>query len=508
MLKKKKVNITPSPRLMDIIGATSFTVANAISEIVANSLDAAAEGVKPDIKISIDQEKGEIVIVDNGVGLKEEILEDALAPAEDMGQKAYGGKARKGHFGLGMKTACASLGHWWGVYTRPIGGNQEHRVFFDLKDWAKRTRDSKSWDVDIETHDPDKKSFLQDAQHGTAIVIKQLRQRGIITGAVIEKLGEAFKAHIEQGDSITVDGIPIKPRGYRFIRGSKVPIDLKVGPGGKLHITGWVGIDERTHNDGNFGFNIYRMRQLLQPWNQDWFRSHLMTSRIIGEVHLDFIDANFFKMGVQVQSDEWGLVSREMHEFLKPVVKASYEISRGPRSDAKNLKAINDMRVKLGLKPCDVGVGSQEDGESGPEGGGDGGGGTEEGGTSEGGIGGDPHPQAVLKVTLEQLNLEDGTEIKLRGVEESLDGEKTPWDFLFEEDANEVKAVLNTNSELYKNAKYPNDRVALMRFAIADAIVGFLIEWRHLPLNKARNYRNEWLYQAITKTAAVAGGGK
>lgn len=488
---KRTVNIAPAPRLMDIIGATSFTAADAISEIVANSLDASVAGVASNISVTIDQENDEIIIIDNGMGMKESILEDALSPGVNMDGISHGNKARKGHFGLGMKTACASLGHWWGIYTRPLDENEEHRIAFDLEEWSRRTRERKSWDVEIETVESENEGYLKEAKHGTAIVIRQLRQKNIAVGSVYIKLGEAFKAHLQQGDKIFVNGKLAIPRTYTFIAESEIQIDLKVGPLSKYHITGWVGIDNQTHNGDDFGFNIYRQQQLLQPWNKEWFAAHLMTSRIIGEVHLDFIEANFFKMGVQNQSELWQIVCSAMKEYLKPVVAASREISRGPRSDVKNRKAVNEMRIRLGLLP----IGVEKGAGPGGTGSGAGTGGTQEGGG--GGNGGTLEPEPILKISVSLIRLEDGTEIKLTGIEQVLEGE-TPWDYLYEEEAQELLAVLNTNCELYKITKF-KEREMLMRFAIADAVVGYFVERRGMSLQNARNYRNDWLYLSLTE---------
>jgi hypothetical protein len=45
----------------------------------------------------------------------------------------------------------------------------------------------------------------------------------------------------------------------------------------------------------------------VESWNKDWFKVHLMTSRIIGEVHLDFVQANFHKQGFEKTTPEWKL---------------------------------------------------------------------------------------------------------------------------------------------------------------------------------------------------------
>lgn len=499
-MNKRTVNITPSPRLMDIIGATSFSVADAIAEIVANSFDAMPEGRQADIKVIISESAGEIAIIDNGKGMQESVLEDALSLGVDMGHISHSGKARKGHFGLGMKTACASLGYWWGIYTRPEGDEHEYRVFFDIKEWNARTRESKSWTADIETHTPDTTGYLRDAPYGTAIVIRQLRNKRILQGPVFDKLGQAFKAHLEQGDVIMVGDEPVKSKSYRFVDGSKVPIELNLGPSDKYRITGWVAIDEQTHNDGNYGLNIYRMRQLLEPWNKDWIRAHLMCSRIIGDVHLDFIDANFFKKGIQVQSVEWDLVKERMKIFMKPVVTASEKLSKEQNIKSPQMRRniINEMRKKMGFpiipgqavestvpKYQTPGVVSAPPGIPDTE------------GTGPDSLDVAVTPPPILIVKLTSIKLEDGIEIKLRGVEEALPSSKTPWDYLYEEDPKEIKVVLNTQSEIYKLTKY-QDRAALMKFAMADAIVGFLVEQRNISLKKAKEARNDWIFQSMT----------
>lgn len=485
---KRKINIAPSPRLMDIIGATSFSVPIAVSEIVANSFDAAVEGVSSEIRVLINQQDDEITIIDNGTGIKEDILEEALALGVNM-DFAYAGKDRKGHFGLGMKTACASLGHKWAIYTRPVGEHKEHRVLFDLDDWSKRSRENRSWEIEIETLSPDESGYLKDAKHGTAIVINRLRQKNILCGAVYEKLGEAFRAHLQQGDKIYINDDLAIPKPLNLVNGSRVNIDIPL-EGTPHRITGWVGIDKETHNDGKYGFDIFRRKQLLlmNYHEREWFAAHLMTSRIMGEVNLDFIDANFFKMGIQEHSELWERVCEKMHSFLRSVVAASREISRGPKSETKNRQAVNEMRAKLGLPSVE---GAQEGEE--PEKG--------QAGSSDEPEVGAPSLERILKISVSSITLEDGTEVKLTGVEEKLSGQ-TPWDYLYDEDAREIKVVLNNMCELYAITKY-TERDMLMRFAIADSIVGYLVEQRQMEMKKARGYRNDWLFKAITEKEKV-----
>ena len=68
-----------------------------------------------------------------------------------------------------------------------------------------------------------------------------------------------------------------------------------------------------------------------------------MTSRIIGEVNMDFLDATFYKQGIQ-QSEDWDYVAIHMKEFLKGVVAASYDLSR--RGNINKLSKRNEIISK------------------------------------------------------------------------------------------------------------------------------------------------------------------
>jgi hypothetical protein len=136
-----------------------------------------------------------------------------------------------------------------------------------------------------------------------------------------------------------------KPKKYEFIEGTKIDIDTCCGPDDIFRITGWMALDKQTHNDGLYGFNIYRNNQLVLKWDKSWFRAHLMTSRIIGEANLDFLDATFYKQGLQ-QDETWTIVNNHMKELLKDMVKASNNVSKkGNINKPGELKKIvSDLR--------------------------------------------------------------------------------------------------------------------------------------------------------------------
>lgn len=473
-IKSHKISISPSPKLLKKIGATNLTLADAVAEIVANSFDAAVDGEPTVVEVEVGRE--EVLVVDSGAGMTKEVLVEAVKLGVDMSDVVSKPQGTKGKFGLGMKTACASIGGWWAVYTRPMGSNSEFRVVFDLADWMSRPNDPDAWTAQLQESDLPAGGPLGDREHGTAVMVREVRQREPLAGAVLTKLGEAFKPHLEQGDSITVNGDPATPHRYAFVPNSEVPIDIIFGPSDEFRITGWVAVDRQTHNEGDYGFNIYRHSQLVQTWCQEWFAAHLMTSRIIGEVHMDFIDATFFKQGLQ-QSDLWRQASAEMKEFLKPIVRASRELSRkgNINSPVRAQQIVSEMYSGLGLEsPQSSDGGSGGDGPVGSPSDGD-----------------EPVRELPkLSVDLDSLELEDGRRLSLSLVERELSSGDTPFDFVLDESGMALLAVVNTSHPLFRETK---DEEQLRTLAIADSILRFLVDECGMNGRKAAETRNSWI---------------
>ena len=133
MDSKKLVDITPDIRLLVDIGEANYEVPEAISELIANSMDARYEDEKLVIDVSITDE--EIKIIDDGKGMSQEVLGEALRLAAQMDKFTGNTKPRKGMYGLGLKAACASLGKHWEIVTRENKDKYQYTVRIDLKEW-------------------------------------------------------------------------------------------------------------------------------------------------------------------------------------------------------------------------------------------------------------------------------------------------------------------------------------------------------------------------------------
>lgn len=480
---KRVVKNYPSPRLMETIGATNQSPQEAIGELVANCFDARNKEEK--LEISIDLRDNRIIVLDNGKGMTSEILEKAVCIAEDMSLHIERGDGAKGHFGMGFKTSCSTLGYFYEIYTRPVGNNIEYHTAFDIKEYSTRPSGSNAWDVIIDDGKPSASSPLKNASHGTAFVISKLKIKDFPVSAVLEYIGNAFKGHIEQGDIIRVidetDSYQAKPKTYSFLKGTKVKIDETFGPKGKYHITGWVAIDSQTHNDGFYGFNIYRKGQLVLTHDKTWFRAHLMTSRIIGEVNMDFLDATFYKQGVQ-HSEDWEYVAIHMKEFLKGVVTASYDLSRkGNINKPAERKAIIsqlDKDYKIENEGEESFIGCADNGPS-----------------------EDTKPSTSINntvksiVTEKSLVLEDGSEIQITFVEKEEDGHDVgPYDYIFDlmQEPQELQVLVYKNHPLWRKKIDGEVRKII---ATSDAIYRALVVDLDVDSRKALKIRNEWVSQ-------------
>ncbi len=480
---KRVVKNYPSPRLMETIGATNQKPQDAIGELVANCFDARYKQEK--LEITIDLRNNRIVVLDNGKGMTSEVLEKAVCIAEDMSLHIERGEGAKGHFGMGFKTSCSTLGYYYEIYTRPVGENTEYYTAFDINEYSKRPSDSNAWDVIIEDRKPSISSPLKNASHGTAFVISKLKIKDFPVSAVLEYVGNAFKGHIQGGDTITViddSGSHIsEPKPYDLIPGTKVLIDEKFGPNGKYHITGWVALDKKTHNDTNYGFNIYRKGQLVVTHNKDWFRPHLMTSRIIGEVNMDFLDATFYKHGIQ-QSEDWDYVKLYMTKYLKGVVSASNYISKQHNIDKPSERKAMISQLSKEYK-LEEEIGNISDD------------------SFEGNSPKESKPSTTINntvksiVTEKSLVLEDGSEIQITYVEKEEDGNDVgPYDYIFDmfQEPQELQVIVYKGHPLWRKKI---DSEVRRIIATSDSIYRMFVEQLNEDCRKALKIRNEWVSQ-------------
>jgi Histidine kinase-, DNA gyrase B-, and HSP90-like ATPase. len=476
---------------MENIGATNQSTEEAIGELVANSLDA-CENLQ-DTRITIDLRDDQIKVIDNGRGMTLDILEKAVLIAEDMSSHLERKEGAKGHFGMGFKTSCSTLGYYYEIFTRPTNKSIEYHVAFDIQEYIHRQSGENAWDVIIEDSTPQISSPLGNAKHGTAFVISQLKSKNRVPSAIRAYIEKAFKPDIKLGAQIKLvdeeDEYPIQIQNDTFIKGSRIEIDEKFGPSNKYHITGWMALDKQTNNNGFYGFNIYRKNQLVEQFNKSWFTAHLMTSRIFGEVNMDFLDATFYKQGVQQSSEGWLFAKDHMTEYLKGIVSASRDISRkgNVNSPTEVKRIIKNLHDDYGV--ADSNDGADEVMES-PQ-------------NTSSSMPESIHDTIKNVVTVESLRLKNNEgEIAISYVEKDNNG-ISPFDYIFseaDEDEEEQKAELQVivfkNHPLWKMKVEDKAKVVL---AVQDSIYRMLVEKLRFNTSEALQIRNEWLSARLEK---------
>ena len=203
----KSINILPHRSLMPKMGQTGYSVLQAISELVDNSIDAREEGKVLTVEIFFDADKGMVEIIDDGIGMDEQTAIDSM-------RLAHSNKKNKlGEFGLGLKTAATNLGKNFEITTTQKGSDEEYILEYDEDKWLK----SGNW----MNHELKIKSGVGNRRSGTTIRIKNLhfKHYGNLPGNIRKDLATRFAPFIENGEvKIKVNTKWCEPE----------PLDLKI----------------------------------------------------------------------------------------------------------------------------------------------------------------------------------------------------------------------------------------------------------------------------------------
>lgn len=477
----KTYSNTPDPALLEDIGAGSYTVPEAIAELAANSFDARVGESQVLVKVSLDPEK--ITILDNGRGMSEEELADGMILGVKMDLIRPRDKARKGLFGLGMKTACASLGRHYSVTSKDVTSGQVSRIVIDLEEWSSHAGDKNfKWEITPEILDDAESGPLLEMSSGTFIEITKLKDKAPYQGPVSQKLGHTYKPHLQSGDQIFVNNQQVPIQEFQLLPNSKIEISQKIkvaDTGSEISLTGWAGLDSKTHNDGNYGLNLYRNGQLIETWYKGWFRAHLMTSRVVGELHLDDLSTNFHKKGFDAQTAEWKTISAAMTQWLKPVASASQQMNKGKNDPLKKEKAISGMRRAMGVAPTLPSPISFDGPSHNPEPG-------ERGSEAKNGF----------EIREDSIQIGDETIKLAHSLQPMGEDDYLPWDFVFDEDSLELQTVINEDSPIYLAV---GDEEFFAALAMADTLMTFLVVEKSIPYARARELRDRWLQETVSK---------
>lgn len=389
----KSINVTPSPRILRMLGHLELKGWQCVAELVDNSIDAALKTPQKLNQISVSiPTKAELSrniplqIIDNGVGMTAEELENSLragytsSNTDDLGM-----------FGMGFNIATARLGDVVIVWTSKADMDKDIGVRIDLIEMQK----SKSFDL-ILLERP--KSF---SPSGTSVEVSKYHPRAtqLLNRSHIQKeLNRVYSKSLlsENNIKIEINEIELKPFEFcvwdpkRFVEyeGEKIhavqPFEQSVGSRSyctrcfiwnddgssdisapvvcsncnesdkivkrPITVKGWVGI-QRYNDQEHFGINIIRNGRIIKKldkslfiWQDRYERNNgqpikdypidttAQGGRIVGEIFVDFITPTYTKDSFE-ETDKYWLDAVEVVRGKSPLQpKKATEMNFGKNS--------------------------------------------------------------------------------------------------------------------------------------------------------------------------------
>ena len=317
------VDITPSPRVLRMLGQIDFKPWQCLAELIDNSIDSfldqrgqgfVAANPRVTIELPSDSElqndHGELVVKDNGAGMTLEQLQQAV-------RAGYSGNdpvEKMGLFGMGFNISTARLGKKTEVWTTTAESPEWISVVIDFDQLEK----AKNFQTPVLTRAKSEYE-LETKCHGTEVHVKKLepeRIRSLTWGAgkarTKNKLGKIYgRVMASLGISILYSGDNLKPWRHctwdqkRTVSTEAfgevpaiIPIDEQMEPrkycttcwvwlssedkvcpscGLTDHLIerqrklkGWIGI-QRYFDKENYGFDLIRNGRIIEELDKSLF---------------------------------------------------------------------------------------------------------------------------------------------------------------------------------------------------------------------------------------------
>lgn len=489
MTKSFPLDLTPSTSLMDDIGRGNLASHEAIGELVANCFDSrpyTKDGSPLRLCVEIEVSDSRIVILDDAVGITAEWLPSALKLSEKREER---GAEEKGLFGWGMKVSTSTLGYCVELTTRPIDHDYELYFRMPVDELAKGTASWSDLSFEQRSRDDDE-SPLTGKNHGTAIVVTKIRRQGMDVGELERHLQRTYAPHLKDGDVITLNGDKLIAWETPVFEEFRQEIDANIREGEDFRVHGWVGVG-KTKSKGDYGLNIYRKNQLIEAWNKDAFTSkHQMTSRVVGEIHADFVPTNFNKKGFEKDSPEWKELVRFLKDELVPFLAASRELGKNSAVDMATKRAQQAQTLARQLSTRQSWKVSETGGWVEPPA-------PEPGGKKAPPKREEPDNKEVkTKDFPYSFETAAGEKIELMAVPSDLGADGPIWSFVSSN--GKLQVVMNSSSEVYQQAS--NEVIeALQAVATGEAIQKYLVRTEGYLEVKAEKIRDEFITRALAK---------
>jgi hypothetical protein len=286
-------------RTMEALRELAYDSYSSVLDILDNCIDAHAAK----IDIEVGEQKGDIVITidDDGIGMDEETLSEALRLGSDTEREA----TDLGKFGMGLVTASIGLSQSVEVITKEADG---HLLAggFDLEQIAAENRFIK-WIGQAAKEQA--ASFAR--QKGTRVRLSKTdrisnRNATTFANTLRSRIGQVFRKFLKSGVTITVNGKTVEPIDPLILSDPKtrLVLDTPIAVDGKgnailrvvdLPDFGQAGNKAAGIIPQNSGFYIVRNnREIMEAYTFDSYKKHPDYSHFRAELSFDgSLDAHF-----------------------------------------------------------------------------------------------------------------------------------------------------------------------------------------------------------------------
>jgi len=308
----EEIDITPDISLMPKLSFSGYSAPQAIGELVDNAIDERLN--EQVLKVSINIKKEAISVADNGSGMNKNVASKALVLA--FSKK----KDKLGEFGLGLKTACLSLGDYFEIITTAQGNNEEYHIYFDRKKWETSER---GWKV------PCKTRKAEATDHCTIVNINRLKIfYPNLHNYIRDDISRRYAPFIRAKEvEIKVNGKRCEPEDAALTEGTKKEFDIKLANGNKIF--GWYALLKEGSQRGFYGFSTFRRGRMITTYDKVGFDAHPTVARLFGELHMDHIPVTHNKREFIKESREYreaeAALRVEMKEILRQARKKAGE---------------------------------------------------------------------------------------------------------------------------------------------------------------------------------------
>ncbi len=312
-MKTEYIDVTPHKSIMLKLGQSGYSITEALAELVDNSLDAKIPDAKLTVKIDIFEDQ--IIIEDDALGMNKDEAADSIR----LGFSKK--KNQLGKFGLGLKTACASLGKQFLIKTGKKDSNEEYSLVYDEDSWM-QDGDWNKFPLMIAEKEP--------LKQGTFIKISNLivKKNEKTISKIVEEFSKRFSPFISNEElDLIINEHNCNPYNFDITKEGKTEFELSLKFGNK--IKGWFGYKLKDEVGEYFGFNTFRRNRLISSYDKFMVSKRQKSKQIVGEVHLDHVPVTHNKRDWVREAEEFKEVKFALIKYLRQFDQKHNQIIRG-----------------------------------------------------------------------------------------------------------------------------------------------------------------------------------